>query len=68
MAADFDDGLRISRTVESTGSSSIQLGCSRQSNTGTIAGQWIIYTTTSSQGDNPLSFKISLASDAGDVN
>ncbi|KAA6403747.1 MAG: hypothetical protein EZS28_000727 [Streblomastix strix] len=68
MADNFNDGLRISRTIESTGSASIQLGCSRSSNIGQIAGQQIIYTATSQQGVNALSFKISLASDAGNAN
>ncbi|KAA6388755.1 MAG: hypothetical protein EZS28_015717 [Streblomastix strix] len=68
MSDNFNDGLRISRTVESTGSAAIQLGCSRLSNIGQIAGQWIIYTTTSGQAINPLSFKIALASDASDGN
>ncbi|KAA6397127.1 MAG: hypothetical protein EZS28_007347 [Streblomastix strix] len=63
-----DDDYQTKGTVENTGSASIQLGCSRSSNIGQIAGQWIIYTTTSSQGVNPLSFKISLASHAGNAN
>ncbi|KAA6386186.1 MAG: hypothetical protein EZS28_018284 [Streblomastix strix] len=52
--------------VESTGSSTIQLGCSRLLNTGQIAGQWTTYTTPSNYTTNRLGFKISLASDSGD--
>ncbi|KAA6363499.1 MAG: hypothetical protein EZS28_040974, partial [Streblomastix strix] len=47
-AAGFDDGLRIARTIENTGSSSIELGCSRTSNSGAIQGQWVIYTPSTS--------------------
>ncbi|KAA6365231.1 MAG: hypothetical protein EZS28_039242 [Streblomastix strix] len=52
--------------VESTGSSTIQLGCSRLLNTGQIAGQWTTYTTPSNYTTNRLGFKISLASDSDD--
>ncbi|KAA6357365.1 MAG: hypothetical protein EZS28_047108 [Streblomastix strix] len=65
-ATSFDDGLRISRTEESTGSSAIFLGCSRTSNTGVIAGQWSIFTPPSNYVNNPLGFVIVLASEASD--
>ncbi|KAA6371860.1 MAG: hypothetical protein EZS28_032613 [Streblomastix strix] len=66
MSVNFDDSLRISTTVESTSSAVIQLGCSRTANTGQIAGQWAIYTSTSGYVNNPLGFKISLTADSGD--
>ncbi|KAA6390493.1 MAG: hypothetical protein EZS28_013978 [Streblomastix strix] len=65
-ASSFDDGLRISRTIENTGSFAIFLGCSRTSNTGAIAGQWSIYTSTSGYVNNPLGFKISFTTETGD--
>ncbi|KAA6360273.1 MAG: hypothetical protein EZS28_044200, partial [Streblomastix strix] len=68
MTDNFNDGLRISRTVESTGSAAIQLGCSRQSNTGRIAGQWAIYTTKSNYINNPLGLTIGLSSESGSAN
>ncbi|KAA6392477.1 MAG: hypothetical protein EZS28_011999 [Streblomastix strix] len=66
IATNFDDGLRISRMEESTGSSAIFLGCSRSSNTGVIAGQWSIFTPPSNYVNNPLGFVIVLASEASD--
>ncbi|KAA6355577.1 MAG: hypothetical protein EZS28_048896, partial [Streblomastix strix] len=66
MTNNFDDGLRIARQVESTGSAAIQLGCSRTTNIGQIAGQWAIHTSPSNHVNNPLGFKITLASDSGD--
>ncbi|KAA6364384.1 MAG: hypothetical protein EZS28_040089, partial [Streblomastix strix] len=55
--AGFDDGLRIARTIENTGSSSIELGCSRTSNSGAIQGQWVV-GSPSSGAYNPLGFTI----------
>ncbi|KAA6369218.1 MAG: hypothetical protein EZS28_035254, partial [Streblomastix strix] len=53
-ATGYDDGLRISRAEPtSTGNSSIQLGCSRTSTTGSIDGQWSIFTPPSSSINNP---------------
>ncbi|KAA6371668.1 MAG: hypothetical protein EZS28_032805 [Streblomastix strix] len=66
-ASNYDDGLRISRTVESTGGSSIFLGCSRTSIVGSIANQWQIFTPPSSYVNNPLGFEITSASDSGDT-
>ncbi|KAA6390025.1 MAG: hypothetical protein EZS28_014449 [Streblomastix strix] len=66
-AHSYDDGLRISRTIESTGGSSIFLGCSRTSNTNNIAGQWQIFTPSSSYVNNPLGFVISLSADSSDT-
>ncbi|KAA6367713.1 MAG: hypothetical protein EZS28_036759, partial [Streblomastix strix] len=57
---------RIARQEENTGSAAIQLGCSRTSNIGTIAGQWAIQSPPSNQANNPLCFKISLSANAGD--
>ncbi|KAA6367484.1 MAG: hypothetical protein EZS28_036989 [Streblomastix strix] len=66
-ATGYDDGLRISRAEPtSSGNSSIQLGCSRDSNTGAIDGQWSIFTLPSSSTNNPQSFVIAVASQAGD--
>ncbi|KAA6370195.1 MAG: hypothetical protein EZS28_034278 [Streblomastix strix] len=63
----YDDGLRISRTDPiSTGNSSIQLGCSRTSNTCAIEGQWSIFTPSSSSINNPQRFVIAVWSQAGD--
>ncbi|KAA6385344.1 MAG: hypothetical protein EZS28_019129 [Streblomastix strix] len=59
--AGFDDGLRISRTIENTGSTSIELGCSRTSNSGVIEGQWVIYTPSTK------SLIIAVASQAEDL-
>ncbi|KAA6368641.1 MAG: hypothetical protein EZS28_035832, partial [Streblomastix strix] len=61
LAAGFDDGLRISRTVANTGSTSIELGCSRTSNSGAIEGQWVIYTPSNK------SLIIAVASQAEDI-
>ncbi|KAA6361950.1 MAG: hypothetical protein EZS28_042523 [Streblomastix strix] len=66
VSDNFNDGLRISRTVQNRGSAAIQLGCSRTSNTGKFVGQWAIYTSPSGHVNNPLGFKVALASDAGD--
>ncbi|KAA6376781.1 MAG: hypothetical protein EZS28_027693 [Streblomastix strix] len=63
---EYDDGLRISRTVENTGGSSIFLGCRRKSNVGTIDNQWQIFTPPSSYTNNPLGLNISLSADSGD--
>ncbi|KAA6380419.1 MAG: hypothetical protein EZS28_024053 [Streblomastix strix] len=62
----YDDGLRIARTVEITGSSSIELGCSRTSNSGAIQGQWVIYTPSSTATQAPQSFIIAVANQASD--
>ncbi|KAA6363377.1 MAG: hypothetical protein EZS28_041096, partial [Streblomastix strix] len=51
--------------VESTGSAAIQFGCSKTANTGQIAGQWAIFTPPSYHVNNPLGFKIQLASESG---
>ncbi|KAA6392733.1 MAG: hypothetical protein EZS28_011738, partial [Streblomastix strix] len=66
-AAGFDDGLRIARTIENTGSSSIELGCSRTSNSGAIQGQWVIYTPSTSAVQAPNSLIIAVANQASDV-
>ncbi|KAA6385742.1 MAG: hypothetical protein EZS28_018732 [Streblomastix strix] len=66
-AAGFDDGLRISRTIENTGCSSIELGCSRTSNSGAIQGQWVIYTPSTSAVQAPNSLIIAVANQASDV-
>ncbi|KAA6392418.1 MAG: hypothetical protein EZS28_012050 [Streblomastix strix] len=63
---EYDDGLRISRTVENTGGSSIFLGCSRESNVGTIDNCWKIFIPPSSYVNNPLGLNISLSADSGD--
>ncbi|KAA6363289.1 MAG: hypothetical protein EZS28_041184, partial [Streblomastix strix] len=65
--AGFDDGLRIARTIENTGSSSIELGYSRTSNSGAIQGQWVIYTPSTSAVQAPNSFIIAVANQASDV-
>ncbi|KAA6383889.1 MAG: hypothetical protein EZS28_020585 [Streblomastix strix] len=66
-ATGYDDGLRISRAEPtSSGNSSIQLGCSRNSTTGAIDGQWSIFTPPSSSTNNPQSLVIAVASQAGD--
>ncbi|KAA6324602.1 MAG: hypothetical protein EZS28_054172, partial [Streblomastix strix] len=57
----FDDGLRVARTIENTGSASIELGCSRTSNSGAIEGQWVIYTPSTK------SLIIAVASQAEDI-
>ncbi|KAA6401916.1 MAG: hypothetical protein EZS28_002560 [Streblomastix strix] len=61
------DDLRISRTVESTGSAEIQLGCSKTANTGKIAVQWAISSPPSNYFNNPLGFIIVLTPDASDA-
>ncbi|KAA6403327.1 MAG: hypothetical protein EZS28_001141 [Streblomastix strix] len=66
-ATEYDDGLRILRTIESTGGSSIFLGCSRTSTVGTIDNQWQIFTPPSSYSINPLGLNISLSADQGDT-
>ncbi|KAA6391966.1 MAG: hypothetical protein EZS28_012509 [Streblomastix strix] len=66
-ATEYDDGLRISRTIENTGGSSIFLGCSRISTVGTIDNQWQIFTPPSSYTINPLGLNISLSADSGDT-
>ncbi|KAA6396317.1 MAG: hypothetical protein EZS28_008155 [Streblomastix strix] len=54
-ASCYDDGLRIARTVQNTGSASIQLGCSRTSNTGAAVGQLV----ASQAGDNTRGLQFS---------
>ncbi|KAA6383079.1 MAG: hypothetical protein EZS28_021391, partial [Streblomastix strix] len=66
-ASNYDDGLRIARTEESTGGSSIFLGCNRTSIVGSIANQLQIFTPPSSYVNNPLGFEITTASDSGDT-
>ncbi|KAA6389001.1 MAG: hypothetical protein EZS28_015472 [Streblomastix strix] len=63
----YDDGLRISRTVENTGSVSIQLGCSRTSNSGSIDGQWVICSPPINSVQAPYNFIIAVASQAQDL-
>ncbi|KAA6398174.1 MAG: hypothetical protein EZS28_006297 [Streblomastix strix] len=67
IASNYDDCLRISRTVESIGGSAIFLGCNRTSNTGVIAGQWQIFSPPSNYVNSPLGFVISLAFDSSDT-
>ncbi|KAA6386440.1 MAG: hypothetical protein EZS28_018033 [Streblomastix strix] len=62
----YDDGLRISRSATETGNSSIQLGCSRTSNTGVIAGQWVIFTPSNTTQINPYGLVLAVASQTGD--
>ncbi|KAA6389770.1 MAG: hypothetical protein EZS28_014703 [Streblomastix strix] len=65
----FDDGLRIARTVQdqNVGSSSIELGCSRTSNSGAIQGQWVIYTPSTDAVQAPQSLIIAVANQASDI-
>ncbi|KAA6373795.1 MAG: hypothetical protein EZS28_030678, partial [Streblomastix strix] len=65
-ATAYDDGLRIARSGDNTGNSSIQLGCSGTSNTGAVVGQWTIFTPPNTAIQNPQSFVIAVASQAGD--
>ncbi|KAA6386926.1 MAG: hypothetical protein EZS28_017547 [Streblomastix strix] len=67
-ATSYDDGLRIARSGENSGNSSIQLGCSRTYNTGAIVGQWSIFTPPNTTISSPQSFVIAPASQAGDNN
>ncbi|KAA6394598.1 MAG: hypothetical protein EZS28_009871 [Streblomastix strix] len=68
-ATGYDDGLRISRAdPTSTGNSSIYLGCSRTSTTGSIDVQWSTFTPPSSSINNLQSFVIAKSSQAGDNN
>ncbi|KAA6401999.1 MAG: hypothetical protein EZS28_002469 [Streblomastix strix] len=67
-ATSYDDGLRISRSDPDTGNATIQLGCSRTSNTGAIVGQWSIFTPPSSSEINPQGFAIAISSQSGDNN
>ncbi|KAA6391421.1 MAG: hypothetical protein EZS28_013057, partial [Streblomastix strix] len=63
----FGDGLKISRADPTgTGNSSIQLGCSRTSNSGAIEGQWSIFTPPSSFINNPQSFVTVMVSQTRD--
>ncbi|KAA6377699.1 MAG: hypothetical protein EZS28_026774 [Streblomastix strix] len=62
----YDDGLRIARTIENTGSASIELGCSKTSNSGAIQGQWAIYTPSINVAQAPQSFIIAVASQAAE--
>ncbi|KAA6362245.1 MAG: hypothetical protein EZS28_042228, partial [Streblomastix strix] len=66
LRAGYDDGLRIARTIENTGSSSIELGCSRTSNSGAIQGQWVIHTPSSTATQAPQSFIIAVATQAAE--
>ncbi|KAA6374905.1 MAG: hypothetical protein EZS28_029569 [Streblomastix strix] len=63
----YDDGLRISRSVQNTGGSSIFLVYSRDSNIETIANQWQIFTPPSSYVNNPIGLNISLSADSSDT-
>ncbi|KAA6401601.1 MAG: hypothetical protein EZS28_002863, partial [Streblomastix strix] len=65
-ATSYDDELRITRSNQDTGNATIQLGCSRTSNTGAILGQWSIFTPSSSSINNPQGFAIAVSSQAGD--
>ncbi|KAA6397875.1 MAG: hypothetical protein EZS28_006597 [Streblomastix strix] len=67
-ATSYEDGLRISRSDLDTGNATIQLGCSRTSNTGAIVGQWSTFTPLSRSAINPLGLTISLAADQSDIN
>ncbi|KAA6362207.1 MAG: hypothetical protein EZS28_042266, partial [Streblomastix strix] len=66
ITSSFADGLRISRTVQNTGSSSINLGCSRTAVTGGIAGQWTIVSPYSTYTNNPLGLIIAPTIQVGD--
>ncbi|KAA6388420.1 MAG: hypothetical protein EZS28_016053 [Streblomastix strix] len=65
----FDDGLRIARTSQdqNVGSASIELGCSRTSNSGVIQGQWVIYTPSTASVQAPQSLIIAIANQASDI-
>ncbi|KAA6374612.1 MAG: hypothetical protein EZS28_029859 [Streblomastix strix] len=65
-ASSYDNSLRIARSGENSGNSSIYLGCSRISNTGAIVGQWSIFTPPNTAISNPQCFAIAVASQAGD--
>ncbi|KAA6389092.1 MAG: hypothetical protein EZS28_015376 [Streblomastix strix] len=65
-ATSYDDGLRVSRSGENSGNSSIQLGCSRTSNSGAIQGQWVIYSPSINAVQAPQSFIIAVATQAAD--
>ncbi|KAA6360234.1 MAG: hypothetical protein EZS28_044239, partial [Streblomastix strix] len=66
-AIGFDDDLRISRTDPTdTGNTTIQLVCSRTSNTSAIIGQCSIFSPQISAEINPQSFVIAVSSQAGD--
>ncbi|KAA6404354.1 MAG: hypothetical protein EZS28_000117 [Streblomastix strix] len=65
-ATSYDDGLRISRSAPNTANSSIQLGCSRTSNSGVIEGQWTIFTPSSTAINDPYGLIFAMASQAGD--
>ncbi|KAA6365773.1 MAG: hypothetical protein EZS28_038700, partial [Streblomastix strix] len=67
-ATGYDDGLRISRSEESIGGSSLILGCSRYTNTGAIANQWQIFSPPSNYVNNPLGLTLQLGFDSGDTN
>ncbi|KAA6398861.1 MAG: hypothetical protein EZS28_005611 [Streblomastix strix] len=67
-ATGYDDVLKISKTEEGSGGSSLIQGCSRTSNTGAITGQSQIFTTPSTYVNNPLGFTISLAANSSDTN
>ncbi|KAA6383865.1 MAG: hypothetical protein EZS28_020608 [Streblomastix strix] len=65
-ATSYDDGLRIARSGENSGNSSIQLGCNRTYNTGLIEGQLSIFTPPNTAVTNPQSLILAVASQAGD--
>ncbi|KAA6366150.1 MAG: hypothetical protein EZS28_038323, partial [Streblomastix strix] len=67
-AISYDDGLRIARSGENLGNSSIQLGCSRIYNTGLTEGQWAIFTPPNTAEINPYGLVLAVASQAGDNN
>ncbi|KAA6384583.1 MAG: hypothetical protein EZS28_019890 [Streblomastix strix] len=67
-AISYDDGLRIARSGENLGNSSIQLGCSRTYNTGLTEGQWAIFTPPNTAEINPYGLVLAVASQAGDNN
>ncbi|KAA6371181.1 MAG: hypothetical protein EZS28_033292 [Streblomastix strix] len=62
----YDDGLRVARTIESTGSTSINLGCSRTLNNGVVQGQWIKYSPSINVMQATQSFKIAASNQAAD--
>ncbi|KAA6359165.1 MAG: hypothetical protein EZS28_045308 [Streblomastix strix] len=65
-ATSYDKGLRIARSDENSGNSTIQLGCSRTSNIGSIEGQWTIFIAPNTAIGNPQCLIIAVASQASD--
>ncbi|KAA6382713.1 MAG: hypothetical protein EZS28_021760 [Streblomastix strix] len=67
-ATSYDDGLRIARSGENSGNSSVQLGCSRTYNAGLTEGQWAIFTPPNTAEINPYGLVLAVVSQAGDNN